>query len=44
MDLTFLNILNSENMDRYNEVLAKSRVPESDELVRAEVALSLIHI
>ena len=38
MDLTFLNILNSENMDRYNEVLAKSRVPESDELVRAEVA------
>lgn len=38
MALTFLNILNSENMDRYNEVLAKSRVPESDELVRAEVA------
>ena len=25
-------------MDRYNEVLAKSQVPESDELVRAEVA------
>lgn len=25
-------------MDRYNEVLAKSQVPENDELVRAEVA------